>query len=265
MTSSVLSSNRIITLLTDFGYSDSFVGQMKGVILSINPQVNIVDITHDIRNHEIEEASFLLWSSYKYFPSGTIHIAVVDPGVGSKRKAVVAEIDEHYFLFPDNGLISYVLKDKTFKAYKIENRKYILRQKSPTFQGRDLFAPAAAWLSKEVPIENFGEEIKKLKTLPIKEPKVIRDKNGLKIIGNVIHIDKFGNVITNINLSGKKPKEVIVQGISLPVVSFYSQGGNSPAALVNSDNLLEIFLYKGDASKILNINKETMIEVLIDG
>lgn len=265
MTSSVLSNNRTITLLTDFGYSDSFIGQMKGVILSINPQVNIVDITHDIRNHDIEEASFLLWSSYKYFPSGTIHIAVVDPGVGSKRKAVVAEIDEHYFLFPDNGLISYVLRDKSFKAYRIENKKYILKRESPTFQGRDLFAPAAAWLSKDVPIENFGEEIKKLNTLPIKEPKVIRDKDGLKIIGHVMHIDKFGNVITNINLSRKKPKGLIVQGISLPIVRYYSQGGNRPSALVNSDDFIEIFVYKGSASKALNINKNSIIEVLIDG
>lgn len=265
MTSSVLSSNRIITLLTDFGYSDTFVGQMKGVILSINPHVTIIDITHDVKSHDIEEASFLLWSSYRYFPSGTIHIAVVDPGVGSKRRAVLAEIDGNYFLFPDNGLISYVLKGKSFKAYEIENSKYILKQKSPTFQGRDVFAPASAWLSKDIPIENFGKRIKKLKTFTVKEPKVIKDKDGLKIIGNVIHIDKFGNLITNINPQGKKVKGVIANGISLPILKFYSQGDDRPAALINSDDLIEIFLYKGSASKALAIDKNSTIEVLIDG
>lgn len=265
MKSSERSSNKIITLLTDFGYSDTFVGQMKGVILSINPKVTIVDVTHDIRNHDIEEASFLLWSSYKYFPSGTIHIAVVDPGVGSKRKALLAEIDDHFFLFPDNGIISYVLKDKKFRAFIIENKKYILKQNSPTFQGRDLFAPASAWLSKNTPIENFGKEIKKLLTFPIKEPKISKDKGGIKITGNVIHIDKFGNAITNIKISKEKPKEVIVQGMSLPVVSCYSEGEKNPSVLINSDNFLEIFLYKGDVSKTLNINKKTIIEVLIDG
>ena len=265
MTLSELSSNRIITLLTDFGYKDSFVGQMKGVMLSINPQVTIVDITHDIKNHDIEEASLLLWSNYRYFPKGTIHTAVVDPGVGSERKAVVAEIDNHYFLFPDNGLISYVLKDKSFKAFKIKNKKYILKQKSTTFQGRDVFAPAASWLSKGVRIENFGKEIKNLITFPLKEPKLIKDKERPKFIGHVIHIDKFGNAISNVSIFREKPKEVVVQGISLPVVNFYVEGGNSPAAVVNSDNLVEIFLYKGDASKVLNINKGTVIEVLIDG
>ncbi len=265
MTSSVLSSNKVITLLTDFGYLDPFVGQMKGVILSINPYITIVDITHDIKSHDIEEASFVLWNSYKYFPPGTIHIAVVDPGVGSKRKAVIAEIDKHYFLFPDNGLISYLIKDKKFKAFCIENKRYMLRQNSPTFQGRDLFAPSAAWLSKGESIENFGKEIKKLITFTVEEPKIIKNKKVLKIIGKVIHIDKFGNAITNIKISSEKPQEVKIQGISLPIVRFYNEGGEKPAALVNSDDFIEIFLYKGNAAKALNIDKNSIVEVLIDG
>ena len=149
------SSSKIITLTTDFGYSDPFVGQMKGVMLSINPDLKIVDITHDIESHCIEDASFVLYNSYKYFPEGTIHVVVVDPGVGSSRRAIILKVEGHYFVMPDNGLISYVVKDKYFKAVKIENKKYILRAESPTFQGRDVFAPVSAWLSRGVIWKNL--------------------------------------------------------------------------------------------------------------
>lgn len=265
MKSSELSNNKIITLLTDFGYADPFVGQMKGVILSINPKATIIDITHDIKGQDIEEASFILWNSYRYFPKGTIHIAVVDPGVGSKRKAIIAEIDNHYFLFPDNGLISYVIKDKRFRAFKVENKQYMLRQNSPTFQGRDLFATAAAWLSKGEAIENFGKAVKKLTTFPIEEPGIIKEKNTLKIVGKVIHIDKFGNAITNIKISSEKLKEVKIRDISLPIVKCYSENKKNPAALINSDDFIEIFIYKGNVSKTLNITKNSKVEVIIDG
>lgn len=265
MKSSVPSNNRVITLLTDFGYTDPFVGQMKGVILSINPHVNLIDITHDIEQHDIERAAFILWNSYKYFPSGTIHIAVVDPGVGTRRKAIVAEIENHYFLFPDNGIISYLIKNFEFRAFQIENTKYILNPKSPTFQGRDLFASAAAWLSKDEPIERFGREIKKLSKIPIREPRVFRDARRFGIIGDVIYIDRFGNAITNIKISSEKPKEIIINGKSLFLVKSYKEGKDKPSALINSDGYLEIFIYKGNVSKLLKIKKNTKVEVLLNG
>lgn len=259
------SQTKIITLITDFGYRDPFVGQMKGVILSINPSVKIVDITHNIERHDIEEAAYLLYSSYKYFPSGTIHVAVVDPEVGSKRKALVFQIEDHYFLSPDNGIISYLLRDNNYRAFEIENVKYLMKEKSSTFQGRDLFAPAAAWLSKGIRIEDFGKAVREVKKISIPEPILVKDKGAFKILGQVVHIDQFGNLITNIRIDKEKPVEVIVKGLSLPFVNFYSEAANKPAALINSDDLVEIFLYKGNASETLNIKKGTPVEVYIHG
>ncbi len=259
------SQTKIITLLTDFGYSDPFVGQMKGVILSINPSVKIVDITHNIERHNIEEAAYVLYSSYKYFPSGTIHVAVVDPEVGSKRKAIVAQIDDHYFLSPDNGTISYLIRDNNFKAFEIENLKYLLKKKSPTFQGRDLFAPAAALLSKGIRIEDFGKALIEVKKFSIPEPIIVKEREALKILGQVVHIDQFGNLITNIRIEKGKPTKAILKGLSLPFVNFYSEAANKPAALINSDDLVEIFLYKGNASETLSIKKGTPVEVYING
>lgn len=252
---------RIITLTTDFGYKDPFVGQMKGVILSINPEVQIVDITHDVASHSIEDAARLIWQSFKYFPQGTIHVVVVDPGVGSKRKALAVEAFNHYFLAPDNGVLTFILKKSIFKAFSIENKKYILRKDSPTFQGRDLFSAAAAWLSRGVKIEDFGKKIKKPVLIGIDE--AIKSAN--KIIGKVVYIDKFGNAITNIELLKEKVKEVKFRDLTLPFVKFYEECKNSPAATLNSDGYVEIFFYRSSAAELLNIKRGETIEVLING
>lgn len=266
MTLSEASNIRVITLLTDFGYKDSFVGQMKGAILSVNPEVKIVDITHDIESHDIEEASYVLSNSYKYFPQRTIHVAVVDPGVGSKRKAVIVEFDNHYFVCPDNGILTYVLSRGKFRAFEIENQKYILRLNSPTFQGRDVFAPAAAWLSKGVQIENFGRQIKKLKTLRIPQYEVvIENKRITKIKGKIILIDKFGNAITNIKAFGTNIKSLRINNLNLKVVNCYSESKTVPAAVINSDGYVEIFQYKGNAANLLKLKKKMKVEVTLDG
>lgn len=267
MSSLEASSSKIITLTTDFGYRDPFVGQMKGVILSIAPKAKIVDITHDIESHNIEDAAFIIYQSYKYFPAGTVHVVVVDPGVGSQRRAIVVEAQGHYFLCPDNGILSFIISQSSFSAFKIENKKYILKPDSPTFQGRDYFASAAAWILKGIPIEELGEQVFNPIVFDLGEPMRVQDKEKgkTKIIGKIIYIDKFGNCITNIRMDNLKVLKVRVKDIELSFVKCYSEAEKAPSALINSDGLLEIFIYMGNASKELGIEKNETIEVLIDG
>lgn len=265
---SKVSENRVITLTTDFGNRDPFVGQMKGVILSINSKIHIVDITHEIENQSIEEASFVLYNSYRYFPKKSIHIAVVDPGVGSERRPIVAQIDNHFFVCPDNGILSYLITEKSYKAFVIENIRYMLKQNSPTFQGRDLFASAAAWLSKGYPVYTFGSPVDDLIKIEIEKPQKIsisEEKGQYKIIGKIIHIDKFGNCITNIRIKDEKPSKVKIDQMELSIVQYYSQSPDKPAAILNSDDLIEIFVFRGNAHKELNLSKNTTVEVFING
>lgn len=255
------SSNRVITLITDFGYKDPFVGQMKGVILRINPYAKIVDITHDITSHDIEEAEYIIKTSYKYFPPESIHIVVVDPGVGSKRKALVVKSQEHYFLAPDNGVLSSVIKNAPFKAVSIENEKFILKKDSPTFQGRDLFAPVAAWLSKGIPLEEFGSAVSNPVLIDVATPSAVQGK----ITGKIVHIDKFGNAITNIVIEKEMINYVRVNNLRFPVVNCYSDSPNKPAALINSDGFVEIFVYLRSAAEALNLKKGQTVEVILHG
>src|SRR5215470_12743773 len=153
----------IITLTTDFGFADPFVGIMKGVILGIAPGSQIVDISHDIRSYDILEAAFVIESSYRYFPAGTIHVVVVDPGVGSARRPLAAAAREHFFVAPDNGVLSYVLhaepESPPPSAYTITNGSLFLKSVSQTFHGRDIFAPVAAHLARGAPIESVGPRV----------------------------------------------------------------------------------------------------------
>lgn len=267
MSLSEASKSKIITLTTDFGYRDPFVGQMKGVILSICPDAKIVDITHDIESHNIEEGAFILYQSYKYFPEGTVHIAVVDPAVGSKRRALAVEAQGHYFLCPDNGILSYILSQNSFRAYTIKNERYILKLNSPTFQGRDLFASAASWILRGVPMEELGEQVYDPILFNVEEPMKVKDKETgkTKILGKIIYIDKFGNSISNIRIDNLKILKVRVKDRELPIVKFYSEAGKEASALINSDGLLEIFIYMGNVSKELGIEKNDFVEVLVDG
>jgi len=260
MKSSVASKSRIITLLTDFGLKDPFVGQMKGVILSINRTAKIVDITHEIEPQAVSDAAFVLSQSFKYFPEESIHVAVVDPGVGSQRKALIVKSQGHYFVAPDNGILSYVIKEP-FIAVSIENEKYLLKKQSTTFHGRDIFAPVAAWLSKGVQIDEFGSPVRDVQRLDAVEIQEFEDK----IVGKIVYIDRFGNAITNIKPEGRKIKEVKAGELVLPVVEFYSQSPHKPAAVVNSDGLIEIFIYMGNAKETLGLKKKQIVEAFLDG
>ncbi|MFQ5456074.1 MAG: S-adenosyl-l-methionine hydroxide adenosyltransferase family protein [Nitrospirota bacterium] len=267
-----MSVTPIITLITDFGEKDYFVGSMKGVILNINPDVTIVDISHDISSQDIVEASFVLKSIYKYFPSHTIHVVVVDPGVGGRRRPILVTSSNYYFVAPDNGVLSYIYKeDQPVKVREITSEHYFMKSHGETFHGRDIFAPIAARISKGVETSHIGEEIKDYTILKLNEPK-LTDKNSLH--GRIIHIDKFGNMITNItnehlyNSFGYKKemnfkiiiKEIVITGLN----NFYAEGERGvPSALINSSGHLEIYSFMNNAKKILNgaIRDEVIVRV----
>lgn len=198
---------QFITLLTDFGARDYFVPAVKGVIYTINPQVQITDLTHEIAPHDIASAAFILAACYHDFPRNTIHLVVVDPGVGSERRAIVVEAGDYLFVGPDNGVFSYVYtRESGVKVFQVADDRFTGRHMSSTFHGRDLFAPVAAWLSCGLSPGALGEEIEDYIRLEIPKPKV----NGEKLEGSIIHIDRFGNCITNFTL-GEFPLERVGQ------------------------------------------------------
>jgi S-adenosyl-L-methionine hydrolase (adenosine-forming) len=249
----------IITLLTDFGRRGSFVAQMKAVILGIQPKAVIVDITHDIPPFGIQEAAFVLRSAHRYFPKGTIHVVVVDPGVGGRRRPLLVVDRQGLFLAPDNGVLSYIYHDHpASRIHHITAGKYRLKTYSSTFDGRDLFAPAAAWLSKGLLPSRLGKKIKDPVSFSI--PKVNRHREGT-LEGEVVHIDRFGNLITNMErkdlapwISDGKPatitiKNKTIQGIKL---HYAEAGPGELAAIINSDDHLEIYCDQRNAQSLLD-------------
>ncbi len=186
---------KIITLTTDFGTRDSFVGTMKGVILGIHPRAIIVDLTHEVPPGDIKAGAFALAAGAHFFPKGTVHVAVVDPGVGGARKAIAVRTANCFFVGPDNGVLSWALARETIKSIRrLENEKFFLLPVSHTFHGRDVFAPVAAHLSRGVPIEKLGPPRKDFIRLPWPKPRVL----PTVIEGEVVYVDRFGNAITNI-------------------------------------------------------------------
>jgi S-adenosylmethionine hydrolase len=187
---------RIITLLTDFGLRDHFVAAMKGVMLSVNPDLAFIDISHLVPPHDVHSAAFVLGQAYSYFPPGTIHVAVVDPGVGTERKALAVWAGGHFFVAPDNGILAYVFnKEENFKAYEITAAHYFRKPISATFHGRDIFAPIAAWISRDIPLHQFGPVVEQ--PVRLKVPAVTRVQDAL-IQGAILAVDNFGNLITNL-------------------------------------------------------------------
>jgi len=248
---------KIITLLTDLGYADPFVGEMKGVIYKINPEVKIADITHNIPMGDIEKAAFFLSHYYRYFPEGTIHIVVVDPGVGGKRAPIIFLSNGHYFVGPDNGVFSSLLTEKT-TIYAIE--KFTREEISYTFHGRDVFAPAAAWISRGKKIQMFGKILPE--PIRINFPKPVSQANY--IIGEVIYVDHFGNITTNISASSIDASIELTIGnktIRGPYPSYDSVPIGEPLLIINSFGFLEIAVNGGDASKILSLKRHASIKI----
>ncbi len=261
----------IITLTTDFGLKDPFVGMMKGVILGINPNVELVDITHNIQQHNISEASQTLQMSYNYFPSSTIHIAVVDPGVGSSRRPILFLADNHYFIGPDNGIFSSIINEANpdyLSVVHITADHYFRSTTGSTFHGRDIFAPVGAWLSKGVDMSKFGEPIDDYTKISIPEA-ALSDNNSLT--GEIVSIDNFGNAISNItrdNLNSLDTAEsgdrfrVIYNKAPLTFVSFYAESkGPVLSAIINSSDRLELFVDKQNAADNYNIKIGDKVEV----
>ena len=259
----------LITLLTDFGDRDSFVASMKGVILTINPHATLVDLSHHVQPHSVEDAAYLLRSCYRYFPEGTVHLAVVDPGVGSARRPLIAKSERYFFLAPDNGLLTHILADSSeIEVREIENKAYRLISPGHTFDGRDLFAPAAAWLTKQQPFASFGRLIDDCKTFPISKPKW----EAMALVGEIVHVDRFGNLISNltphhvkqIQDATKQPNVLLrIAGHKIETLAgSYSEGNaEQPSALINSDGRLEIFVKEASAADLLKVGNGARVEV----
>ena len=259
----------LITLLTDFGDRDSFVASMKGMILTINPHVTLVDLSHQVPSHSVEDAAYLLNSCYRYFPKGTVHVAVVDPGVGSARRPLIAKSERYFFLAPDNGLLTHILADNSeMEVREIENKDYRLPSAGHTFDGRDLFAPAAAWLTKQQSFESFGRLVTDCKTFTIPTP-ILEVRT---LVGEIVHVDRFGNLISNLTQqhlaevrSATKrwqPSIRIGKQAIEGLAASYSEGKEGqPSALINSDGRLEIFVKEASASDLLKAGRGARIEV----
>ena len=267
--------SRIITLTTDFGTSDTYVGIMKGVILSINPNAQIVDLTHAIPPQDIYEAAFSIEAARSYFPQGTIHVIVVDPGVGSDRGAIVSHIDTAFFVCPDNGVLSYLLRSvenegaHPINAVAIQNKAYYLPEVSNTFHGRDIFAPVAAHLSLGVPLDDIGPPVPTLVQLPIQVP----ERSGNTLTGHIVKIDRFGNAITNISetamarlegapTEGMPIYEIRVGGVRLHRLNraYAESGVGEPLTIIGSYGLLEIAVNGDSAEKQLGLKRgETVV------
>jgi S-adenosylmethionine hydrolase len=260
-----------IALLTDFGTSDAYVGVMKAVMKRINPDLDFIDITHEIQAQNVRQAAFVLLNSYRFFAPGTIFLVVVDPGVGGTRRPIAANVGDYTFVAPDNGILSYVLGDfSSPTVVELTNLMYQMSAVSYTFHGRDIFAPAAAHLAAGIPIQNFGAPVDRL----YKQLLPVLRTSETEITGNVLHSDRFGNVVTSIGelkwienhhllLSPRfgardasriiNPTTAIVRVKNIHVGSIrrtYNDAGRSEMlSLVDSNDFLEIAINQGNAAK----------------
>ena len=253
-------SGDIITLTTDFGTRDCYVAAMKGVILAINPAARIVDLTHEIGPQNVIEGAFFLKGSAPYFPEGTVHVVVVDPGVGTQRRALCVEVDGHYYVAPDNGVLSLVATpDKLLNAVAIEDAAYLRASVSATFHGRDVFAPAAAHLSLGVEMSELGPAVQEMVRFEI--PVAAAADDGT-LTGQVVHVDRFGNLITTVDRAvweslarsvGGAEVQIRVRGLVLNRVSgtYSDVPQGSPLALWGSSDFLEISINQGNAAERL--------------
>jgi hypothetical protein len=249
----------IITLTTDFGLRDPYVAEMKAVILNIKPNAKIIDITHEIEKFSIRMGAYVLASAAPYFPKNTIHVVVVDPGVGTKRKPIIIKTKNAYYIGPDNGVLVLAAKNEgILHVYEISNREVMLPKLSDTFHGRDIFAPAAAYLANGTPLSQFGPEIHHI-VVP-EFTNVVKQKD--KVTGEILHVDGFGNLITNISKRELKLMDVNetvnirLKGRRLKLKlckSYASVKPGEPLAIIESHNFLEISVNQGNASERFNV------------
>jgi S-adenosyl-L-methionine hydrolase (adenosine-forming) len=253
----------IITLTTDFGTRDPFAGIIKGVIAGINPDAAVIDLTHAVAPQNVREGAFILSISKPYFPKGTVHVTVVDPGVGGQRRAIAADIGDCFFVGPDNGVLSWVLGDaKRAVIRQIANPEYIRHPVSATFHGRDIFAPAAAYLSAGVPIGDLGPAVDD----PVMFPFPRARERDREIRGEILYIDRFGNLITNIRPEDPDGvREISIGDKTIGGLSEnYGQGGGREViALVGSTDFIEIAVNLGSAADEIGASVGDEVRVLL--
>ncbi len=263
----------IITLTTDFGLNDHFVGTVKGVILDIVPEATIVDISHAVQAFDILDGALALAQSYSYFPAGTVHMVVVDPGVGSARRPIIASSDRHHFVAPDNGVLSLIYaREERMHVREISSDHYYLQPICNTFHARDIFAPVAAYLAKGVDSQKFGDEVEDYVRFNAPRPK---PTNGNSFRGVVLKVDRFGNLITNFTaqdvpalFEGQAPPFKIVVGKSevAAMKNSYSEGAPGEIfAIQGSMGYLEISTNRGSAAQLTGVGKGGEVNLTLAG
>jgi S-adenosyl-L-methionine hydrolase (adenosine-forming) len=258
---------QIVTLLTDFGTSDHFVSSVKGAMFSVNPHIEIIDVTHSIPPQDIFAGAFMLRNAYSVFPRFSIHMAVVDPGVGSSRRPIIVMTDNYNFVGPDNGIFSYIYQtEQVNRVIHINAEHYYRIPLSATFHARDIFAPVVGWMTKGVDPTRIGEEITDYVRFNIPTPKEF-GPNLIK--GHVLHVDNFGNCITNISEEEltyermEQQKVLVINNHQIHLFcTYYAECPDGEAcALFGSNGLLEIAVPKGSAAHLLGANRGTEIAI----
>ena len=269
-----MSHSALITLTTDFGLNDHFVGAMKGVLLATAPDVQIVDISHAVQPFDILDGALTISQAYSYFPPGTVHVVVVDPGVGTARRPIILASDRHLFVAPDNGVLSLIYaREAQISVRHVTAEHYFLQPRSNTFHGRDIFAPVAAYLAKGVDPERFGPEITDYVRFGVPRPKPV-DVRTLR--GVVLKVDRFGNLITNITpadipklFEPARPAFKIAVGTKGQITRLcanYAEGAPGEAfGILGSMGFLEIATNRGSAYQILGAGKGSEVNVVIEG
>jgi len=253
----------IVTLTTDFGEQDYYVGAMKGVILDVSPDTEVIDLCHNVLPYDILDAAFTIAQSYRWFPLRTVHLVVVDPGVGTQRRPILVSGDRHFFIGPDNGVFSFIYPEQEkLTVWHITGDHYFHQPVSNTFHARDVFAAVAGWLAKGVEPRQFGDEIEDYTKLTIPKPQAVNDKSWK---GMVLKVDRFGNVITNIAAADcpalfaepTPPFKLSAGGKDITkLVPNYAEGGQGEIfALLGSSGYLEIATNRGGAGKLLGLNR----------
>lgn len=256
----------VVALLTDFGTRDHYAGTLKGVVLSVCPDATLVDIAHDVPAHDVLTGALELAACYRYFPHGTIFLVVVDPGVGSARRGIAADIGDYKFVAPDNGVLSAVFRESPpKKVVELTERKYARPTVSRTFEGRDRFAPAAGFLAKGVTLVSMGKSLTNYQTIDLPQPSV----DGSVLSGAIVRVDRFGNLISNIDrrtfdqFANGAPIAIEAGGREVPrIVATYAEApADELCALFGSTDHLEIAINAGDAAAALQLGRGAAVQV----
>lgn len=254
----------VISLTTDFGLADGYVGVMHAVILGICPEARIVDLSHEIAPQNVRQAAYVLYTAYAYFPKGAVHIVVVDPGVGSERRAVAIQTKDAYFVAPDNGVLSCILaREEILAQVHLDNPRYWLPAVSHTFHGRDIFAPVGAHLACGVAIDELGAPVGDLVRFPVPAPEVQPDGS---LLGHVLHTDRFGNLITDVRqelLTDRAKAWILIAGRRIEGVrtTYASAAEGELVALISSAGHLEIAVRNGSAAQALGAGPGTVLVI----